>query len=68
MTGQTTYFESYVERLKKHNFYFRQRDDPRYWDGDRQREREIETMQPVVDPDFEVYNQYSPYKMDKKTV
>ena len=52
--------QDYVRKLKAHDWSYDYSDDQRVWDKGSSERKEIRRLQQILDPDFDIYNQYAP--------
>jgi hypothetical protein len=55
-----TYVKQYIENLKNHDWYYNFSDDHQAWMSGSQSETKLKAAQPMVDPNFEIWNTISP--------
>lgn len=56
----------YQQRLAAHDWAFEYSDDHSVWQRGRGQLGELRHLQPLVDPDFMIWNQYAPIDFQKK--
>jgi len=64
-TPQESLMRDYIRLLRSHDWTFEFSDDQQVWRRGSHERKELEFIQPQIDPDFTVWNKYAPKEFRK---